>query len=99
MDLSRRRLFGFGAALLAAPAIVRIAALMPVKVMPATNVLDTALADGGMSLVEAFQETKENFAAQVLNDNMSVARFRELLMPGLRKAFAGAYDSFDDDFN
>ncbi len=32
LDVSRRRLFGFGAALLAAPAIVRVASLMPVSV-------------------------------------------------------------------
>ena len=32
MNLSRRRLFGFGAALVAAPAIVRVSALMPISV-------------------------------------------------------------------
>ena len=32
MNLSRRRLFGFGAALVAAPAIVRVSALMSISV-------------------------------------------------------------------
>jgi hypothetical protein len=32
MELNRRKLFGFGAVLLAAPAIVRVASIMPISV-------------------------------------------------------------------
>ena len=80
MDVSRRRLFGFGAALLAAPAIVKISAIMPVSTMPASLPLSPTEA-----LIASFVETKENYAAEVLAHGMDVSRFRELLMPGLRE--------------
>lgn len=86
MDVSRRRFFGFGAALLAAPAIVKISAIMPVSTMPATLSMTPTQA-----LIASFIETKENYAAGMMN----TAAFRELLMPGLREMFDGAYAKYE----
>ena len=49
MTVSRRSFLGFlglGVSALAAPAIVRFQALMPVKTLPPAEILDTALAHG-----------------------------------------------------
>lgn len=85
MDVSRRRLFSSGAALLAAPAIVKIAAIMPVSTLPASLPLTPT-----QTLIEALIETQENCAAEVLT-SMDVDKFRKILMPGLRAMFEDAY--------
>lgn len=91
-DVSRRRFFGFGAALLAAPAIVKISAIMPVSTVPASISQLTVTEALALSMVE----TKEMYAANVLT-LMNVYRFREIIMPGLR-AIEGTYDDLDAVF-
>lgn len=97
MELSRRRLFGFGAAFLAAPAIVRVAALMPISVLP------KMFHPSNQGLIESFQETIEIHAAEVLDAQvrygMDIAEFRKILMPGLRDHFAKVYEDLNDEFD
>lgn len=57
MILSRRSLFGIGAAFVAAPAIVRVSSLMPVSVLPAATPGDDlakALAESIASYTETY---------------------------------------------
>lgn len=72
LEFSRRKLFGFGAALLAAPAIVKISAIMPVSTMPMRL---TGLHPYTLGLIEAMQETWINVAARVLNEEFEVKRY------------------------
>ncbi len=71
MTLSRRKFFtGLAATLVTAPAIVRAASLMPVKVMPTEDVL--ALYQRRMA--EAYRITRANLAQSIYGDLVGVTR-------------------------
>lgn len=58
MNLSRRRLFGFGAALVAAPAIVRVSALMPISVPKSSTLEQLVLQRLEVAERKAYQDLK-----------------------------------------
>lgn len=79
MITSRRGFLSGVGALLAAPAIVRVSALMPIST---PKLLDDFTTDN------LRYRATERFRAGWMNS----AQFRELLLPGLRDAFEGQYE-------
>lgn len=73
MEVSRRRLFGIGAAFVAAPAIVRVASIMPVSVLKPQGFIVMGhltgvyswfnITDSDLAYLTGYNSWSENFRA------------------------------------